>query len=602
MKTNFSIFKPDGFLTSIRFFIFFLLSIVFASCNSEKTLVKAPLAATADSHTIPVPDSLAARYKADNLFMDAVSANMQDDKEKAFRIFTQFATIAPDNATVHYELSKLWLERNNFEFSMKESKRAVELDSTNKWMQMQYADLLAYNGSFNEAASIYNKIASRERSPEEYLYKQATLLQKAKKYDEALAVYDHLVLFLGENDENLLLQRQQLYLSKNDVEGAAGEVRKLMKYYPKNVDYALLLAALYENNNIENKAAEAYKYIEQAFPNNADAQNAVLRHYLKSKDLKSVMASLRSLVLNKKFSAVDRVSLLTPFLENRNIDSSIKRQTTELVDEFAHQDPPQKEAIMLWADVLTADGHLDSALQAYKQVIEMDSNIFNPWQQVMYIYSLTSKPDSVIHYSRAAIQLFPKSYLPYYLGGMSWAQLKQNDSAIVYFKKAIQKSSGENYNALADVLASLGDVYNTMGSYKSSDSCYDAALELQPNNVNALNNFSYYLSLRGEKLDIAERMSAKSLRLRPDEGSFLDTYGWILYKQGKYQQAKEYIQKAIDRTKNNNDDGSLWNHLGDVEYKLGNKDKALEYWRKAVAKGSDTEEIQEKIKDQKLKD
>ena len=313
------------------------------------------------------------------------------------------------------------------------------------------------------------------------------------------------------------------------------------------------------------------------------------------------MASLESLVLNKKFSAADRVGLLAPFLENRNIDTSIKRQTTELVDKFAHQDPPQKEAILLWADVLTADGHLDTALTEYKKVIGLDSTMFSPWQQVMYIYSITSRPDSVINYSRRAAKLFPKSYLPFYLGGMSFAQLKQNDSSVVYFKKAMKQASGENYNALADVLSSLGDVYNTVGNYKSSDSCYDAALEIQPNNVNALNNFSYYLSLRGEKLDLAEKMSAKSLMLRPEEASFLDTYGWILYKQGKYQQAEGYILKAIDRTKGS-DDASLWGHLGDVEYKLGNKDKALEYWRKAASKGLDSEDIQQKIKDQQLKD
>ena len=164
------------------------------------------------------------------------------------------------------------------------------------------------------------------------------------------------------------------------------------------------------------------------------------------------MASLESLVLNKKFSAADRVGLLAPFLENRNIDTSIKRQTTELVDKFAHQDPPQKEAILLWADVLTADGHLDTALTEYKKVIGLDSTMFSPWQQVMYIYSITSRPDSVINYSRRAAKLFPKSYLPFYLGGMSFAQLKQNDSSVVYFKKAMKQASGENYNALADVL------------------------------------------------------------------------------------------------------------------------------------------------------
>jgi len=602
LTTHFSIYKPDGFLQPIRFFIFALLLCCLAACHSEKSLVVQAPKSNYTATVIPLPDSLPKRYKIDALFMDAVSANMQDDKEKAFRIFNQFAIEVPDNATVHYELSKLWLERNNFDASLKESKRAVELDSTNKWMQMQYADLLAYNGSFNEAAAIYKKIASNERTPEDYLFKQAALLEKAKKYDEALKVYDRLALFLGETNEALLMQRQQLYLSKNDVESAAAEVRKLVRYYPKNVEYALLLAAIYENNNLNSKAALAYEDMGRKFANDADAQNAILRYYLKTKDLKSVLKALELLVLNNKLSAQDRVNLLTPFVQSRNIDPAIRKETMELVTKFAQQEPPHKEAIMLQADVLAADGNLDSAILIYKKVIGMDATLFNPWQQLMYIYSLKAMSDSVIAYSHATMKQFPDNYLPYYLSGISFAQRKQNDSAIVYLNVAMKKLGNENYNALADILSSLGDVYNTTGSYKASDSCYEAALDIQPNNVNALNNFSYYLSLRGEKLEIAERMSEKSLQLRPNEANFLDTYGWILYKEGKFQDAKTYIQQAIDHTDSNNEDASLWNHLGDVEYKLGNKDKALEYWKKAVSKGLDSDEIKLKIKEQQLKD
>lgn len=598
---NFSKYKPDGLLQPIRFFIFALLVTAMCSCSANKKISETALASNG-KEVIPIPDSIPKRYRQDALFMDAVSANMQNDKDKAFRIFTEFAKVSPNNATVHYELSRLWLERNNFDFSIKESKRAVELDSTNKWMQMQYADLLAYNGSFKEAADIYRKIALQERTPEEYLFKQAILLQKAKKYDDALKVYDHLALFLGENDENLLLQRQQLMLSKNDVEGAAGETRKLIKFYPKEPQYVILLASIYENNNVPEKAEEAYKDLEKKFPDDSDAQNAVLRYYLRSKDLKNVMKSLELIVLNKKFSATDRINLLLPFIQNINIDSSVKQRTLTLVREFAEQQPPQKEAIMLWADVSVANGNLDTALYAYKKVIDLDSSFFNPWQQIMYIYSIKALPDSVIEYSKIATKYFPDNYMPFYLEGLSYAQKKQNELAIVSLNEAKQKIPKEDKGALADLLVSLGDVYNTVGNFKQSDSCYEVVLHLQPNNVTALNNFSYYLSLRNEKLDIAEKMSAKSLQLRPNEASFLDTYGWILYRQGKYQEAKGYIQQAIDYTGTNGDDASLWEHLGDVEYKLGNKTKALEHWEKSMSKGVHSEELQQKIKEQKLRD
>ncbi|MFA6059781.1 MAG: tetratricopeptide repeat protein, partial [Taibaiella sp.] len=137
--------------------------------------------------------------------------------------------------------------------------------------------------------------------------------------------------------------------------------------------------------------------------------------------------------------------------------------------------------------------------------------------------------------------------------------------------------------------------------FASSDSCYRAALNLQPDNATALNNFSYYLSVRGENLEEAARMSEKSLKLRPNEATFLDTYGWILYKQGKFKEAKIYIQKAIELSPNNGDP-TLWEHLGDIEYKLGNKKQALEHWKAAQGKGELSVTLQQKINEQKLND
>jgi Tfp pilus assembly protein PilF len=60
-----------------------------------------------------------------------------------------------------------------------------------------------------------------------------------------------------------------------------------------------------------------------------------------------------------------------------------------------------------------------------------------------------------------------------------------------------------------------------------------------------LNNYAYYLSLRNEKLDKAEEMSKKSNEIDRDNASYNDTYGWILYGLGKYEDAKLWLEKAI---------------------------------------------------------
>lgn len=145
----------------------------------------------------------------------------------------------------------------------------------------------------------------------------------------------------------------------------------------------------------------------------------------------------------------------------------------------------------------------------------------------------------------------------------------------------------------------LGDIYNTTKEYTLSDSSYNQALRFDPHNATLLNNYAYYLSVRNTRLADAAKMSEESLKIRPGEGTFLDTYAWILYQQGKFRDALDYIQKAIDADKNN-PDPTLWEHLGAIEYKLGNKDAAVEAWKKAKERGSENIAIDKMIAERKL--
>jgi tetratricopeptide (TPR) repeat protein len=85
--------------------------------------------------------------------------------------------------------------------------------------------------------------------------------------------------------------------------------------------------------------------------------------------------------------------------------------------------------------------------------------------------------------------------------------------------------------------------------------------------------------------------------LQPSSKSFLDTYGWILFQQGNYKGALEFIQKAIDA--NGENDGTLFEHLGDTYSKLGNAEKAIENWKKAKEKGESSPVLLKKIQDGK---
>lgn len=107
----------------------------------------------------------------------------------------------------------------------------------------------------------------------------------------------------------------------------------------------------------------------------------------------------------------------------------------------------------------------------------------------------------------------------------------------------------------------------------------------------------FYSLLRMENLPKAKEMAAKANELMPDKASFQDTYGWVLFKMGDYENAEKWLKKAIDN--DNKNSPVLLEHYGDVLFKLGRKTDAMKYWIKAkenTKEGETTESLQEKIR------
>ncbi len=127
----------------------------------------------------------------------------------------------------------------------------------------------------------------------------------------------------------------------------------------------------------------------------------------------------------------------------------------------------------------------------------------------------------------------------------------------------------------------------------AEEEAYEKALEINPDNSYTLNNYSYYLSLRGENLEKAERMSKRSIQLDPGNPSSEDTYAWILFKLKKYRDAQTWIEKAISHNKNGS--AVQIEHYGDILYHVGQKEKALQQWQKAISFGKASGKLELKI-------
>jgi Tfp pilus assembly protein PilF len=70
----------------------------------------------------------------------------------------------------------------------------------------------------------------------------------------------------------------------------------------------------------------------------------------------------------------------------------------------------------------------------------------------------------------------------------------------------------------------------------------------------------------------------KAVELEPDNGAFLDSLGWALFKKGKMEEARKYLEKAAQKS---GSDATILEHLGDVHLAMGNGEKARKAYEKA---------------------
>ncbi|MBC7552654.1 MAG: tetratricopeptide repeat protein [Taibaiella sp.] len=535
--------------------------------------------------------------KDNELFFEALRAKAHNDTKAAIDLLEKFVLVQPGNATAYYELSKLYVDKKKIEKAEENIKRAFAIVNDNKWYNDQYAIVLALQGKNEEAARVMAGMADKDPSDINYALGAAEYFEKAKKYDESLKYLDKASVRSGA-DEEIQLRKVQLYLHMNQVEQAGVVMKDLIARDPKNGKYYKILGELYDNNKMPDKALQVYLNAEKLVPGDPAIEMGLSEHYLNLKDTVKFRTYAKRAILNNKLDMETQMELFSVYAQSLSDTEQIS-QGLPIIRELLAQHPKNPLMIATYGEYLIQDRQLELGVSELKRSLALKAANFSVWQDLLIAYGDKKYADSLIKYSEKAIKLFPNQSLAHYFNGLGHYNKKEFPKAVKAINRSIDLLPETDAKGLAEMYSFLGDLYNTTKQYELSDSVFDKALEMVPGNASILNNYSYFLSERGTELDKAEEMSKKSLQLRPGEATFLDTYGWILYKKGKFEEAKDNIEKAVNANEQRAD-GTLYDHLGDVYFKLNDKVKAMQYWKKAKEKGAENPALDKKISEGKL--
>jgi tetratricopeptide (TPR) repeat protein len=537
------------------------------------------------------------RVAIDQIYIDASKAKLLEDYPAAIEGFKKVIKLDPTNHAAYYELAILYYGAGENETARQYITQAVKYNPTNKWYLILQAEILTQLKQFTEAGKAYEAIIKNYPNEYDFYYNWAFALMRANKLEEAIKIYDRLEEKIGINEE-VITQKQKLYIALNKFDKAVAEIQKLLKNDPKEPRYYQMLAEMYQANNMPDKANEVYEQLLKIDPKSPYAYLNLAENARQKGNRPLYMQYMREVFANASLNIDVKIRILYPYLSAfQKNDSVQKHEALELSRIMTEAHSTEAKAFAMYADFLYQDNRDTAALAQYYIALALDKSIYEIWQQIFFILSDLKRYEELIKVTEEAIDIYPNKPLSYFFNGIAKSRLKRYREAteILETGKALVV---KNDPLKVQFLSSLGDAYNDMKEYGKSDSSFEAALVIDPNNAYVLNNYSYYLSLRNESLDKAKKMSAKSLEIEPDNDSFLDTYGWILYKQGDYAEARKYIERAIEKGSHNN--AVVVEHYGDVLFKLGEIDNALKQWQKAKELGSDSEWIDKKIADKQL--
>ncbi len=530
-------------------------------------------------------------------YIEAVQQNLLGNVEDAIGLFETVIRLDNKNHAAHYELCRIYYENEELEKAIEHGKIAVQLHTTNEWYYLYLAEAQAETGDFEAAAKTYEKMISSIEDAYDYHFDWAYMLTKANKIEEAIAVYDRLEDKYGIN-ETIIAQKESLYIKLGKVDKAAAEIQKLIDEYPQDLRYYGMLGELYEANNELKKAIEAYNMLLKIDPENAQGQLALADILKKDGQEEEAKALINKVFKNSSLGIDTKIMLFIPYIKSVILDSTNKEEVLKMADLIIEQHPNDPKSHTAKGDILWNSGEKKASIESYKKAVSIGESPQTVWYQLFQGLAELKEYEELKNFADKSIEENEESVLPYFYKGIACQQLKQSNEAIESYQKALNLAATD-MQIKNQVLSNMADIYNDLELFEKSDSCFEEALLLDPNNAYVLNNYSYYLSLRDAKLEKAQKMSKKANLLIENNAAFQDTYAWVLYKSGDYEGAKDWMEKALSNIENDQRP-VLLEHYGDILFKLGKVEEAVANWQKALDAGGEEEILKNKITNRTL--
>lgn len=521
--------------------------------------------------------------KALELFMEGKTFELKDNYLAAIGKYNDALKIekAPG---IYFALSKLYSNVTQHQKALEYGLEAVKLNPENLDYKDHLADTYIILGDYNNALKYLKEISNKKPEDINVLYNIGRMYEALKQPSEAVKYYENIT----ENfqyDETVLLRMVEIYESFDDYANTASVLEKLLVINPTDLNLKYSTAATYVKIPDYNKAIAIYEEILVNNPNNRDVQTEVIKLYFRQHRNSEAFEKYSRMINKDSVDFMTKMDVAVAFMQASAEDKEALSVSKSILETLLSAYPGEWMPEYYLAYINAKDNPEESERKFNDLLSKVDTSA-ELYVQVGFYYYEQRKFKQAVNVFKSGVSKFPEDFRLNYLTGNSYYSLGQNRDALPYLEKALGIAPSD-----LNTLSNLGLVYDDLGMDAECDRLYEQAFKHHPDNILLLNNYAYHLAERGQKLKEAKEMSKRTIDKEPNNASYLDTYGWILFKLKEYKEAAYYIEKAIKAGKNE----TLLDHLGDIYEAMGEIVKALKAWNEALQLNPDNESIKNKV-------
>jgi tetratricopeptide (TPR) repeat protein len=528
--------------------------------------------------------SNSSRYNA--FFLEAICERAKGNSDAAFDLLRHCVEIDSTKSEAYYYLSQYYGALKQKDKAIACIEKAAALEPSNSTYQETLANAYINLHQYDKAAAVLESLYDKHRDRDDVLGVLIQLYEEQHEYESAIKTLTLLETVEGKS-ERLSYAKSNFYTQLGDKKAAIAEMKHLADQYPNDQNYRGLYANTLFVNGQKKKALEIYDDILRIEPDNRNALMALLAYEKDGGDPDKADALTEKVLLSKNITSQDRILLMRQEIGQSEQEGGDSTRVLYLFRKMLDQPQMDADIAILCATYMNLKQMPNDTISGVlEQVLKVaPDNAAARLQLVSYAWQANDM-NRIISLCQDARQYNPDEMAFYYYQGIAYYREGQLDQALNAFHNGIGVITQQSDpNIVSDFYAVMGDILHQKGNDKEAFAAYDSCLVWKDDNYGCLNNYAYYLSEKGIQLDKAEQMSYRVIKAEPKNATYLDTYAWILFKQGRYTEAKIYIDQTLQCDSDTS--AVLLEHAGDIYYFAGEKERAVDFWQQALARAAE---------------